>query len=419
MDRVRDQVVDLMHRFENGQRGFLDPSEDDEVNRLWTSYHKARAALIEIVTSLRYEHGDFFREPTADDATRRDEECLESNATEFLIGYAAALVLVNAARMLRDSFRDDDIIRRKLNEGNSRFDIAAGSFDAIQLALTHPSNAVAVRDAGRFYESRRDALTSAAAAEGSTARLIDVIEKLRVVIDVSASEYIAARISDRRSQVRTRLVIGNLTKAIYAVQQWGSRLVSSISTNPGHMPKIPEPVEGIFRELMRAGDVFVTRKECAVTNYFLPGFWPHVAMYVGDDRVVESLKDGVQVRGMESPFGNDCLALIRPCLNAAEISVAIERAHQHVGKPYDFDFDFTRSDRMVCTEVVYRSYDGISGLRFQLIKRAGRQTLSAEDLLRLAMESRSFEVVAVYCPDRDPHVCRGRNAMEILEQTVS
>ena len=147
MDRMRDQVVDLMHWFENGQRGFLDPSEDDQVNRLWTSYHKARAALIEIVTSLRYEHGDFFRESTADDATGRDEECLESNATEFLIGYAAALVLVNAARVLRDSFRDDDIIRRKLNEGNSRFNIAAGSFDAIQLALTHPSNAVAVRDA--------------------------------------------------------------------------------------------------------------------------------------------------------------------------------------------------------------------------------------------------------------------------------
>jgi len=77
---------------------------------------------------------------------------------------------------------------------------------------------------------------------------------------------------------------------------------------------------------------------------------------------------------------------------------AITRGLFHDGKPYDFDFDFTRSDRLVCTEVVYRSYEGIGGLAFELTRRAGRMTLAAEDLLRMAIDRVYFDPMAVYAP---------------------
>ena len=71
---------------------------------------------------------------------------------------------------------------------------------------------------------------------------------------------------------------------------------------------------------------------------------------------------------------------------------------------YNFDFDFFRGDRLVCTEVIYRGFDGLGDLQIELSERAGRPTLSAEDLLDLALERRGFEPVAVYgaasCPDR-------------------
>jgi hypothetical protein len=58
------------------------------------------------------------------------------------------------------------------------------------------------------------------------------------------------------------------------------------------------------------------------------------------------------------------------------------RAASHEGKGYNFDFDFLRSDRLVCTELVYRAFDGIGNVTIPLSERAGRPKLFAEDLLR-------------------------------------
>ena len=63
---------------------------------------------------------------------------------------------------------------------------------------------------------------------------------------------------------------------------------------------------------------------------------------------------------------------------------------------YNFDFDFFNSDRIVCTEVVYRAYDGIETMQFPLSERAGRKTLSAEDLLDYALDSGQFAPIAIF-----------------------
>ena len=46
--------------------------------------------------------------------------------------------------------------------------------------------------------------------------------------------------------------------------------------------------------------------------------------------------------------------------------------------------------------MVYRAFDGQGDIKFKLIERAGRFSLSAEDILDMAMQQRGFEVVAAY-----------------------
>ena len=80
--------------------------------------------------------------------------------------------------------------------------------------------------------------------------------------------------------------------------------------------------------------------------------------------------------------------------------------------------DFSRSDRLVCTEVVYRSYEGSGNIKFSLTRRAGRLTLSAEDLLQKAVDADGFDILAVYCPALSQIVQHDNGAKQILQKTI-
>lgn len=68
----------------------------------------------------------------------------------------------------------------------------------------------------------------------------------------------------------------------------------------------------------------------------------------------------------------------------------------HVGRLYDFVFDFTTADRLVCTEVVYRAYHSIGPVHFELHSHAGRYCLSAEALINQGIQKGWFEPVLTY-----------------------
>ena len=106
-----------------------------------------------------------------------------------------------------------------------------------------------------------------------------------------------------------------------------------------------------------------------MSNAFLPGYWPHSALYVGtakdlerlglldDPRVkkhwqkflkrdefghehviIESVSEGVIFSSLEHSIGGgDSAAVLRPRLNDAKTRECIARAFSHVGKPYDFE----------------------------------------------------------------------------------
>jgi hypothetical protein len=86
----------------------------------------------------------------------------------------------------------------------------------------------------------------------------------------------------------------------------------------------------------------------------------------------------------------------------------------HEGKCYDFDFDFTRSDRLVCTEVVYRAYEGVGSMTFPLTRRFGRLTLSGGDLMDMALERKRLNPIAVFAPSLASGLITGETVDSIL-----
>ncbi|MBC7856586.1 MAG: hypothetical protein IAF94_24420 [Pirellulaceae bacterium] len=78
---------------------------------------------------------------------------------------------------------------------------------------------------------------------------------------------------------------------------------------------------------------------------------------------------------------------------------------------------FSRSDRLVCTEVVYRSYEGVGGVQFQLTRRAGRMNLAAEDLIQMALDRNVFAPLAVFCPQHGKQLLTGKEAEQVMRKT--
>jgi hypothetical protein len=173
-------------------------------------------------------------------------------------------------------------------------------------------------------------------------------------------------------------------------------------------------IEQVQKEIspkLRPGDIFLERRNWFLSNAFLPGFWPHSALYIGTPEdlkalgiadhpevkrrwaeyarlaldgephvILEAVSEGVIFNSATESMHADYVAVLRPRLTQEQIAQAIVRAFSHQGKPYDFEFDFFTSDKLVCTELIYRAYEGM--IHFELVRIMGRDTLPALEIGR-------------------------------------
>ncbi|MHC4176904.1 MAG: YiiX/YebB-like N1pC/P60 family cysteine hydrolase [Planctomycetota bacterium] len=429
-EELKQAARELIEAARASGRGYFTPGEEEAVRRLQVSYWQSRAALFEVIGSFR-----------------QDSELKEELRPDaFLVAFGAAVLLVDAARFLREAFEPLPLVRQKLNEPAPHFGIPEGTYATVQKSLTSPLHVWHLYHAVQYFDEHAAELR-ARATDPLLAAVLAVIERLKSRLDVPVRRYLKARLQVRADEAISRLRYGLLGRALYGMQKLVASLAADIYTRPGHHPHLPRAVAQRLGELLEPGDVLIARKEHAATNYFLPGYWKHAALYLGTPaalerlgiadhenvrprwsrllsagepvprRVLEAMKDGVWIRSVSSPFSADAVVAIRPRLSTDDVAAALARGLFHEGKPYDFDFDFTRADRLVCTEVVYRSYDGVGGVSFELTHRAGRLTLSAEDLVRMSLEHTHFEPLAVFAPEHASKLATGKEADVTLQET--
>ena len=430
--RLKARATSLTEQIQAQDRGFFTPTEDEQTRHLLISYWQSRNALFELVAS--FHQLDRF-EP-------------EQRPLALMVAYAGGLVLVDVARFLRNNFHHRPVVRAKLNEPEPHFGIPGGTYDHVQRSLTSPVHAWHLYHALTYFRENQDKLRGATAGDADLREVLEIILQLQSQLDVSPENFAMARTRVHARSVRTRIGRDLLGRALYGLQKYVSSLMADRYVKSGHEPGLPTDVDAQLEQQLKPGDIIVVRKEHAFTNYFLPGYWPHAALYIGTapelqslrlhehenlkanwktvetvdplraGRVLEAMKDGVRIRSVSCPFRSDAIAIVRPQLPQRDVAEAIGRGLFHTGKGYDFDFDFSRSDKMVCTEVVYRSYEGIGGINFDLTPRAGRMTLSAEDLLQKAINKDGLATHAVYCPAKSEKIQFGNDGDEVLRNTV-
>lgn len=154
---------------------------------------------------------------------------------------------------------------------------------------------------------------------------------------------------------------------------------------------------------LEIGDIFLTKRNWHATNLGIPGYWTHSVLYIGtlnemdiyfsdvlEKKASEIIKEklpevylqmnqrdkngyrysaievkrpGVILSSLNGATNADSLAILRPKkVSKADKFKVICSAFEELGKPYDYGFDFKTDNALVCSELIYKAYDGIEGL---------------------------------------------------------
>ena len=391
VEKMEGLQREIQSRFKSEQRDYYLPHEGAQMRAHFREFLVHRASLLRIVAS--YAGIDELEDPRA-------------RARCFTLGFAAAMRTYEASVKIVLMYREQALARRTLNESQQQHGIDGGMFDWVYESVTSERTInLASKMAERFKRHRiewRDAHTWRTAEwDWLDARI------------VSALDFVGRHPIEQRSAA-VDLFLWRLENQAYvplyevqsAVAEWmGDTLVVD------RPPAIhSQQIKRIASEL-RPGDILLQRREWSVGNAFLPGFWSHAALYVGgiedlrrlgiaenaaiqehlaaylaptsdgnDRTVIEALSEGVIFNSLTGSLHADHVAVIRPNLTADQIAQAIIKAFQLHGRPYDFEFDFATADKLVCTELVYRAFEGM--LQFDLVRIMGRNTLPAAEIAR-------------------------------------
>lgn len=391
-------------------RGYYDPTEDERLREVYARYLGVRVAIWQMIHDLR----PYFRTP---DKTNETLTQIERQA--FGIAFCGAELLVRTGEYLIDLAREREIVWKKLDEAEPRYGLKRKNFTRLYRGLT--SN----RKMSWFYQSRdhfdqnRDVIL--ASLDTPDLRPVKTIFESLTLPSASRGDHLKRYTKFVHFSLRRRRLSGARKIMFSVFEQTGSDIADlkiPLVKAPDAPKRVTADVIAKITNDLKPGDVFITRHDDAMSNLFLPGFWPHGALYIGSpearenmklpsvsdgykhsaDKVefLESKKDGVLLRPIEETLQVDAFVVLRPKLPVSEIETALTRALGHAGKLYDFIFDFSTSDRLVCTEVVYRAYHGIGPIQFGLSDKAGRKCLSAEDFLNQALRHGWFEIVLLY-----------------------
>lgn len=195
--------------------------------------------------------------------------------------------------------------------------------------------------------------------------------------------------------------------------------VGLIAFRQGYLNNLNREERNSITEGMQPLDVLLEKTPFRLTDRFIPGYYGHVAIWVGNEEqlkeldlwdhplvkphqqairsghhIVEALRPGVQINTLEHFLNIDDLLVLRHTqLDREQTKDALLRAFAQIGKDYDFNFDVETDKRIVCSEIAYVVFADIS---WPTSRSLGRWTISPDNVANLAVGEGPFTPVLMY-----------------------
>lgn len=344
------------------------------------------------------------------------------HSRSFGLTYAALCAEVEAGQKLVKLLGDHKLAPTLFDEAMAEYGVPAGTFAAFrkQLARSRDLSYVPAGD-GWFHLWIERHLKQ---PEPKLAELVDGrAAKAKDSLGAAAVVQVARNKGD--------IVKGEAFRRWFPLQKEVAEWMGDTRVVPQERRLISDAQIVEMRKALRPGDVVIERRNWYLSNVGLPGFWPHAAIFVGEQQdiaaafdtdpetqkrfgtfskhlaekradgwkslgekdsqghphsILEAVSEGVVASSVEHSLGADYVGALRPRLAIADIATAIDRAFSYFGRPYDFNFDFATDDQVVCSELVVKAYEPPSplaaGLRIPFITVAGRRAVPPTEIVR-------------------------------------
>src|SRR3972149_3283542 len=148
-------------------------------------------------------------------------------------------------------------------------------------------------------------------------------------------------------------------KTTVAISKWASKI---------HVPFSRKRLTGLdyyeIQPLLSPGTVLLTRTDGELSNVGIPGFWSHVALYLGNNTVIEATTHGVVETDLVTfLMGKDYACALDPRFTVTldQSQLICLKAITQKGKQYDYEFNTSDITKFYCSELIWWAYSQILG----------------------------------------------------------
>ena len=132
------------------------------------------------------------------------------------------------------------------------------------------------------------------------------------------------------------------------------------------------------------GDIIVTRKRGEPTNVFIPGFYTHSMLYVGESNVVEATSLGVHKTDiLDALMTKDYFAVVRPKFcSQVEMKLIANTGKKLDSMAIAYDYGFEPNNgAFYCSELIFHCYKHVleNKFPFEMRKTLGVDTVTPQD----------------------------------------
>ncbi len=209
-----------------------------------------------------------------------------------------------------------------------------------------------------------------------------------------------------------------------------------IENREGYLKGLSAQEKNHILSKLRPFDILLEKTPFRATDKFIPGYYGHVAVYLGTkeqlvadglwdtfrpemkkqiekgETILEALRfdarkgltkkfsQGVQLNSLEHFLDIDELLVLRSVqpLTEDQKKMYVINSNEQFGKPYDFNFNVNTKDKIVCSELAYVIFTDLS---WPTAKSAGRHTISPDHVMAQAFPNKPLHPVLMYDKNRE------------------